>query len=297
MKAAWKINLVCLTLLISAAVPPDSPVADAAMRGDAEEVHALLRAGADVNAAQGDGMTALHWAAENGRIELAEVLVFAGANPEAATRLGGFTPLMVASRAGHAGIVRLLADAGANLEATTETGETALHYAAWSGNPGDRGGAGGEGRRGQRAGVRQRADAAHVRRRLRPHRGGAHAAGGRARTPPSGPTSSTTRPWPGRTASSSGSVTDASPRSSARTSSRTRPSTELARTMTRRKPKRRKRNGRPGEPPPADRPGRPCPTTSWWAGRAAMPRCTMPPARATTTSSGLSCKAAPTSTR
>ena len=135
MKAAWKINLVCLTLLISAAVPPDSPVADAAMRGDAEEVHELLRAGADVNAAQGDGMTALHWAAENGRIELAEVLVFAGANPEAATRLGGFTPLMVASRAGHAGIVRLLADAGANLEATTETGETAFHYAAWSGNP------------------------------------------------------------------------------------------------------------------------------------------------------------------
>jgi ankyrin repeat protein len=135
MKAAWKINLVCLTLLISAAVPPDSPVADAAMRGDAEAVRELLRAGADVNAAQGDGMTALHWAADNGQIELAGVLVFAGANLEAATRLGGFTPLMVASRAGHAGIVRLLADAGANLEATTETGETALHYAAWSGNP------------------------------------------------------------------------------------------------------------------------------------------------------------------
>ena len=135
MKAAWKINLVCLTLLISAAVPPDSPVADAAMRGDAGEVRELLRAGADVNAAQGDGMTALHWAAESGQLELADVLVFAGANLEAATRLGAFTPLMVASRAGHAGIVRLLADAGANLEATTETGETALHYAAWSGNP------------------------------------------------------------------------------------------------------------------------------------------------------------------
>ena len=135
MKAAWKINLVCLTLLISAAVPPDSPVADAAMRGDADEVRELLRTGADVNAAQGDGMTALHWAAEKGQVELADVLVFAGANLEAATRLGGFTPLMVASRSGHAGIVRLLADAGANLEATTETGETALHYAAWSGNP------------------------------------------------------------------------------------------------------------------------------------------------------------------
>ena len=135
MKAAWKINLVCMTLLISAAVPPDSPVADAAMRGDADEVRELLRTGADVNAAQGDGMTALHWAADNGQTELADVLVFAGANLEATTRLGGFTPLMVASRAGHAGIVRLLANAGANLEATTETGETALHYAAWSGNP------------------------------------------------------------------------------------------------------------------------------------------------------------------
>ncbi len=134
MKAALKINMVCLTLLISAAVPPDSPVADAAMRGDADEVLELLRAGADVNAAQGDGMTALHWAAENGQSELAGVLVFAGANPEAATRLGGFTPVMVASRAGQPDIVRLLANAGANLAATTETGETALHYAAWSGN-------------------------------------------------------------------------------------------------------------------------------------------------------------------
>ena len=135
MKAALKINMVCLTLLISAAVPPDSPVADAAMRGDADEVRELLRTGADVNAAQGDGMTALHWAAERGQSELAGILVFAGANLEAATRLGGFTPLMVASRAGHAEIVRLLVDAGANLEAPTETGETALHYAAWSANP------------------------------------------------------------------------------------------------------------------------------------------------------------------
>ena len=134
MKAALKINMVCLTLLMTAAVPPDSPVADAAMRGDADAVLELLRAGADVNAAQGDGMTALHWAADNGQLELAGVLVFAGANLEAATRLGGFTPVMVASRSGRAEIVRLLADAGANLGATTETGETALHYAAWSGN-------------------------------------------------------------------------------------------------------------------------------------------------------------------
>ena len=51
-----------LSALLSAA-PSGSPVADAAMRGDRDAVRALLKDGADVNAAQGDGMTALHWAA------------------------------------------------------------------------------------------------------------------------------------------------------------------------------------------------------------------------------------------
>lgn len=41
----------------------EAPVADAAMRRDSLRVRALIREGADVNAAQGDGMTALHWAA------------------------------------------------------------------------------------------------------------------------------------------------------------------------------------------------------------------------------------------
>ena len=46
-------------------------VADAAMKRDKDAVRALLKDGADVNAAQGDGMTALHWAALNGDVELA----------------------------------------------------------------------------------------------------------------------------------------------------------------------------------------------------------------------------------
>ena len=61
----------------------ESPIADAAARGDREAVIALLKKAADVNAAQGDGMTALHWAAMNGDAELAEMLIIAGANVRA----------------------------------------------------------------------------------------------------------------------------------------------------------------------------------------------------------------------
>ena len=87
---------------------PASPVADAAMRGDAAAVKALLKQGADVSAAQGDGMTALHWAAERGDAELAELLVYAGANVAAVTRIGQYTPLHLAARAGSAAVARVL---------------------------------------------------------------------------------------------------------------------------------------------------------------------------------------------
>ena len=82
--------------------PRPAPVADAAMTRDRDAVKTLLKSGADVNAAQGDGMTALHWAARNGDAELAQMLLFAGANVKATTRLGGYTPLMMAAEQGHA---------------------------------------------------------------------------------------------------------------------------------------------------------------------------------------------------
>ncbi len=108
-------------LLLHGGAPPETPVADAAMRGDAAEVRALVRAGADVNAAQGDGMTALHWAAERGHGEVAEVVLAAGANPEALTRLGDYTPLHIAARNGSADVARALLRAGADPEARTST--------------------------------------------------------------------------------------------------------------------------------------------------------------------------------
>ena len=62
------IGVVCLVAFLAASPkdvldPSDSPVADAARLGDVDTVRTLLQDGVDVNAAQGDGMTALHWPA------------------------------------------------------------------------------------------------------------------------------------------------------------------------------------------------------------------------------------------
>ena len=58
-------------------------------------------------------MTALHWAAQKGDAELVAMLLAAGANVRATTRLGGYTPLHLASQAGHAHVVAALLAAGA----------------------------------------------------------------------------------------------------------------------------------------------------------------------------------------
>ena len=124
-----------VTLLAWGSAAPDSPVADAAMRGDIEAVRTLVGQGADVNSAQGDGMTALHWAAERGDDALARLLVHAGASVYAVTRLGDYTPLHLASKAGRAAVISTLLEAGADPTAKTTTGgATALHFAAGAGS-------------------------------------------------------------------------------------------------------------------------------------------------------------------
>ena len=111
-----------------------APVAAAAQAKDAAAVRKLIKDGADVNAAQGDGMTALHWAALNGDAELASMLLFAGANVGARTRIGGYTPLHLAAQVGHANVIAPLIASGAQVGAATTTGATALMHAAHSGN-------------------------------------------------------------------------------------------------------------------------------------------------------------------
>src|SRR5207244_6154057 len=72
------------------AAPPTGSVADAAMQGNRDAVRALLKDGADVNTALGDGMTALHYAASKHDVEMAKILLYAGANVKATTRIGGY---------------------------------------------------------------------------------------------------------------------------------------------------------------------------------------------------------------
>ncbi len=111
-----------------------SPVADAAMAGDVTAVRDLVRSGADVNAAQGDGMTALHHAAMRGDDEMVGVLLYAGANVHATSRLGGYTPLHLASQRGHATVIERLVAGGANPNNPTATGTTPLMFASASGH-------------------------------------------------------------------------------------------------------------------------------------------------------------------
>ena len=115
---------------------PESPVADAAMRGDAAAVRSLIAEGEDVNAAQGDGMTALHWAARNRDGALVRTLLEAGAKVGAGTRIGHYTPLHLASEAGAGEVVEILLGAAADPERAIEVGGGArpLHFAAASGS-------------------------------------------------------------------------------------------------------------------------------------------------------------------
>src|SRR6476660_531002 len=125
---------VPLAGMISAAAPAGGDaVVDAAMGGNRDQVRALLRDGADVNTAQADGMTALHWAAQKGDVELAKVLLYASANVRATTRIGGYTPLLIASRNGDAAMIDTLVSAGADANNATTNGTTALMLASAAG--------------------------------------------------------------------------------------------------------------------------------------------------------------------
>ena len=89
----------------------DHPLINAARNSDRDAVRRLVQEKVDVNAAEPDGTTALHWASYRDDGESAEVLIRAGANVNASNDLGA-TPLWTASLNGSAAMVRRLLQAG-----------------------------------------------------------------------------------------------------------------------------------------------------------------------------------------
>jgi ankyrin repeat protein len=129
MTTAWLLAFAVVAL--AAAERPS--LVDAAKNGDVPTLRALVQAKADVNAAEGDGTTALHWASYRDDLESADLLIRAGARVNAATDLG-VTPLWTASQNGSALMVEKLLAAGANPNAALLLGETPVMVAARSGH-------------------------------------------------------------------------------------------------------------------------------------------------------------------
>ena len=133
MTARRLIPLVLAVSLLGAEVGR-LPLVDAAKRSDKETVKSLIQKKADVNAAEADGTTALHWAAYRDDLESVDLLLKAGAKANAANDLGA-TPLWNASQNGNTAIVKRLLEAGANPNLALLAGETPVMVAARSGYP------------------------------------------------------------------------------------------------------------------------------------------------------------------
>jgi uncharacterized protein len=136
MTVARRFVSVAFVLLLSAAAlhsRSDAPLADAAEKMDHSRIRALLKTPLDVNAAQADGMTALHWAVYHDDGEMAGQLLEAGASVKAANRYG-VTPLSLACTNGSGVLVERLLQAGADPNLSLPGGETPLMTAARTGS-------------------------------------------------------------------------------------------------------------------------------------------------------------------
>jgi ankyrin len=130
--ACYAATLLCIAAISLGAGRSD--VADAVMKGDKAAVRTLVSQKADVNAAQIDGTTALHWAVHRNDVESFDLLIGAGANVKAVNR-EGITPLYLASLYGQTPMVDKLLKAGGDAKQLAPNGETMLMLAARNGNP------------------------------------------------------------------------------------------------------------------------------------------------------------------
>jgi ankyrin repeat protein len=111
----------------------DLRLIEAVKARDAAAVRALIKAHADVNAAQGDGSTALHWAVHNDDAAIVELLLRAGSRVNVANDLG-VTPLYLACTNRNSAMVERLLSSEAYPNAALQNGETVLMNCARTGN-------------------------------------------------------------------------------------------------------------------------------------------------------------------
>jgi ankyrin repeat protein len=105
----------------------------AAQNGHLEVAMLLLDKGADINVAASDGRTPLHWASSNGHLEVAWLLLEKGADVNTANS-SGLVPLHEALRNGHLEVAQILLDKGANVNAAKLYKWTPLHWASSNGH-------------------------------------------------------------------------------------------------------------------------------------------------------------------
>ena len=125
--AAW---LLCAAALEAAG--PEPPLLNAAKAADTNRIRVLIEQRADVNQAEADGTTALHWAVRRDEADAVDLLLRAGARVDAANRYG-VTPLSLACTNGSVAVVERLLRAGANPNLALPAGETPLMTAARTG--------------------------------------------------------------------------------------------------------------------------------------------------------------------
>jgi len=121
------------TLALAASVQAQTTLADRIQSGDRKAALAMIAAGADVNQAQPDGTTPLHWAAYRVDRELVLTLLKKGAKADAVNKYGA-SPLAEAVRVANVELVGMILEAGADANVANEDGQTALMLAARTGN-------------------------------------------------------------------------------------------------------------------------------------------------------------------
>jgi len=135
MEAAGRGNLATVRALLSNKANPNARELNggqnalmwALSQRQSAVVEELVKGGADVHAGSKTGFTPLMFAAQQGDVDSARILLRAGAKPNDAQPKTALTPLMIASAMGHTEAIDLLLDNGANPNLVDANGYTSLH--------------------------------------------------------------------------------------------------------------------------------------------------------------------------